>query len=277
MKRFFVLTALAGLALLVGVSCKQDKKGNAPAVPREETVLVADSLKIECFTDAKTLQLRKDYSVEYSLSVEYVIDDRLPQVVLDSMNCAIGKAMFGKENPQVKSLAIANEAPVREWFEDGIWDGEEDEEEEMYMKSGDWQLSGEFSHTAPKGYTNYNIAGSQYMFGAAHGYYYFTPIVIDLSTGCRLREGQLFREGYQEELSALLLKYLEEEDDYEEGILLWDEGIQPNDNFTIDEDGISYYFNPYEIAAYAYGLIQVNIPARALKPLLADKYAHIWE
>lgn len=277
MKKAIYLTGLVALALLAGVSCKQDKKNNAPAPqnPAEE-VPVIDTLRTETFVEAKTLSLRKDYSVEYALSVEYVEDDRLDPVVADSMNCAIAQAMFGKRNPQVKALAIAEEANVREWFEDGIWDGDE-EEEEYFMKNGDWQASGEFSHTAPDGYTNYNIAGSQYMFGAAHGYYYFTPFVFDLSTGCRLHEWQIFREGYEEKLSALLLKYLEEDENYEEGILLWDEGIQPNDNFTLSKDGITYYFNPYEIAAYVYGLIEVSVPATDLKPLLNPKYAHLWE
>lgn len=277
MKRILCLCGLLAFVLVAGVSCKQDKKNNAPAPqnPDEETGII-DTLRTDTFVEAKTIKLKKDYSVEYGLSVEYVIDDRLDPVVADSMNCAIAQAMFGKRNPQVKALAIAEEGPVREWFEEGIWDGDEDEDEDFYMKNGDWQLSGEFSDTAPEGYTNYNIAGSQYMFGAAHGYYYFTPFVIDLSTGCRLHEWQLFQEGYQETLSALLLKNLEEDENYEEGILLWDEGIQPNDNFTLSKDGITYYFNPYEIAAYAYGLIEVSVPAVDLKTLLSPKYAHLW-
>ena len=277
MKRILFLSGLVAVALLAGVSCKQDKKNNAPVGPAEPAPGI-DTLKTESFVEAKTLELRKGYSVAYSLSVEFVDDERLDPVVADSLNCTIAQAMFGSRNPQVKALAIAEEAKVREWFDEGIWDGDDEEEEdEFMMKEGDWQASGEFSNTAPKGYTNYYIAGSQYMFGAAHGYYYFTPFVIDLSTGCRLREGQLFRDGYEEALSALLLEYLEESENYEEGMLLWDEGIQPNDNFSIDENGISYYFNPYEIAAYVYGLIEVDIPAAALKPLLSDKYAHIWD
>ena len=165
MKKAIYLTGLVALALLAGVSCKQDKK-NAPADPASGI----DTLKTETFVEAKTLELKKDYRVEYGLSVEYVIDERLDPVVADSMNCAIAQAMFGKRNPQVRALAIAEETNVREWFEEGIWEGDEEEEEYM-MKDGDWQASGEFSHTAPKGYTNYHIAGSQYFFGAAHGYY----------------------------------------------------------------------------------------------------------
>lgn len=270
MKRILCMSGLVAVALLAGVSCKQDKK-NAPAASG------IDTLKTEAFVEAKTIHLKKDYQVEYSLSVEYVEDERLDPVVADSMNCAIAQAMFGKRDPQVKALAIAEESKVREWFEEGIWEGdEEDEEEESFMKEGDWQVSGEFSHTAPEGYTNYNIAGNQYFFGAAHGYYYFLPIVIDLGTGCRVHEEQLFCPGYQEKLSALLLKYLEEQEDYEEG-MLWDEGIHPNDNFTLSKDGITYYYNPYEIAAYVFGLIAVDVPAADLQPLLADKYAHIWD
>lgn len=270
MKKAIYLTGLAVFVLLAGVSCKRDKK-NAPAAPG------IDTLKTEAFVEVKTLELKKDYHVEYSLSAEYAEDERLDPVVADSINCAIAQAMFGKRNPQVKALAIAEESKVREWFEEGIWEGDdEDEEEEAFMKEGEWQVSGEFSHTAPEGYTNYNIAGYQYFFGAAHGYYYFLPIVIDLGTGCRVHETQLFRDDYREGLSQLLFDHLQEDENYEEG-MLWDDGIQPNDNFTLSKDGITYYYNPYEIAAYVFGLIAVDVPAAELKPLLADKYAHLWD
>ena len=275
MKRILCLCGLLAFVLVAGVSCKQEKKNNAPS-PAEGTPEI-DTLRTETYVEAKTLEMNKRYHVEYGLSVEYVVDERLDPVVRDSMNCAIAQALFGQRNPLVEDLAIAKEADVREWFQDGIWEEDEDVDWEMMMTDGDWQLSGEFSDTAPEGYINYNIAGSQYMFGAAHGYYYFVPIVIDLSTGCRLRQEQLFNEEYFEEgLSQLLFYYLQQDEYYEEDMLLFDEPIKPNNNFTLSKDGITYYFNPYEIAAYAYGLIAISVPAADLKTLLNPEYAHLW-
>lgn len=280
MKRIIILSGLVAVALLSGVSCKQDGKKTVPPVPAP----VIDTLRTETFTEVKDIELKRIYHVDYSLSAEYVTDDRLAPVVLDSMNCAIAQALFGVRNPQVKALAIAKEADVREWFEDGIWEDTYPEEGEdidgidfsELFTDGSWQLSGEFGDEAPEGFLNYNVSGSDYMFGAAHGYYYFAPVVIELRTGCRLREEQLFKEDYREGLAQLLFYYLEQSENYEDGMLLWDEGIYPNNNFLLTADGISYFYNPYEITAYAYGLIQVDIPASALKPLLSDQYATIW-
>lgn len=277
MKRIALLTA--AFVLVCAAACKQEKK-SAPAgpAPAEETPVI-DTVRTETFAEAKDMEMRGRYHVDYSFSMEYVVDERLDPVVRDSMNCAIAQAMFGRRDPQVEELALANEGEVREWFEDGIWEDDADEEEELelMMTEGYWKLSGDFSHTAPEGFTNYNIAGEEYMFGAAHGYYYFKSIVLDLSTGRRLRQEELFREGFEKNISSLLLHYLAQDEYYVDGMLFDDEPVMPNNNFLLTKDGISFFFNPYEIAAYVFGIIQIDIPAADLKPLLAGKYAHLWD
>lgn len=49
-----------------------------------------------------------------------------------------------------------------------------------------------------------------------------------------------------------------------------------NDNFTFTEEGITWLFNPYEIAAYAQGTIEVTIKKEEVLPLMTPDYQDIW-
>ena len=46
------------------------------------------------------------------------------------------------------------------------------------------------------------------------------------------------------------------------------EDIFPNNNFWLDNEGIHYAFNQYEIAPYVMGVIKVDIPYEDLKDIL---------
>jgi len=46
--------------------------------------------------------------------------------------------------------------------------------------------------------------------------------------------------------------------------------IAPNDNFSISDEGLTYYFNEYEIAAYVVGLTEVTLSYDEIKRLLRD-------
>lgn len=50
-----------------------------------------------------------------------------------------------------------------------------------------------------------------------------------------------------------------------------------NDNFKITEEGITWLFNPYEVAPYAAGIIEVFLPKNDFMPLLYPDANVIWE
>lgn len=49
------------------------------------------------------------------------------------------------------------------------------------------------------------------------------------------------------------------------------------DNFTITDEGITWLYNPYEIAPYAQGTIEVAVSKNDLQPLLKKQYQTIWD
>jgi hypothetical protein len=120
---------------------------------------------------------------------------------------------------------------------------------------------------------SYSINFTNYT-GGAHGAHSTNYHVIDLKTGKAITEEAIFVEDYEEQLAQILVDKIAELNDVQDakeleniGFFSIDE-IFPNDNFFIDETGLTYAFNEYEIAAYVVGLIEVHIPFHEIEFLL---------
>lgn len=110
--------------------------------------------------------------------------------------------------------------------------------------------------------------------GGAHGAHSFTNHVIDMKTGNLIKEDDIFIEGFQEDLAQILIDRIAKQNTVEKpkeleniGFFSIDE-IFPNGNFLIDDNGITYTFNEYEIAAYVVGATNVHLPYEEIQYLL---------
>ncbi|OAV75662.1 hypothetical protein Barb7_00712 [Bacteroidales bacterium Barb7] len=125
------------------------------------------------------------------------------------------------------------------------------------------------------GLLGYSIAFENYT-GGAHGSHALSNHVINLKTGQFITEADLFAEGFEDELSRLLVSAIAIQNGVEDPKGLEDIGffsieeIYPNGNFLIDEKGITYSFNEYEIAAYVVGTVNVPISCDKLTGLLRN-------
>ena len=110
--------------------------------------------------------------------------------------------------------------------------------------------------------------------GGAHPNHTLTNHVIDLQRGTFLTEGELFVEGFKDKMAQILVKNITSQKELEnpkqlEELGFFDIGkIAPNGNFLIDENGITYSFDEYEIAAYSAGTISVHIAYDDIEDLL---------
>ncbi len=102
--------------------------------------------------------------------------------------------------------------------------------------------------------------------GGAHGYYFYRGLNIDAQTGEELTLDRIFTD--PEELPGLLNGILaetypdihlldvqdlaEDETDTDARLTDW--------NWTLDPNGVTFYFNPYELACYADGALQAFVP-----------------
>lgn len=110
--------------------------------------------------------------------------------------------------------------------------------------------------------------------GGAHGAHAMNNHVINLKTGKPVTEQEIFVDDYQDTLAQLLVNRIAQQNKVEAPKELENAGyfsvdeIYPNGNFLIDDKGITYTFNEYEIAAYVVGQTRVFLPYEELQLIL---------
>nr|WP_320038639.1 DUF3298 domain-containing protein [uncultured Bacteroides sp.] len=113
--------------------------------------------------------------------------------------------------------------------------------------------------------------------GGAHGSYASIFINFDLLTGKQIRLADLFKDGYEKELTRLLLSKLEKQNkvtseaELEEIGYFITEPLSPTENFYLNDDGFTFYYNVYEIAPYVMGPTKIEISFSDVESLMKDE------
>ena len=116
-------------------------------------------------------------------------------------------------------------------------------------------------------------------FGGAHPNRTRLFYNFDLRDGSIITEDEIFKEGYQTELSEIIKTKLlgdlnaNEDTPFMENFDNSDyypEEIKPNGNFYIHKEAINYIFNPYEIAPYYIGETEVVLPYDLITHLMKE-------
>ena len=93
--------------------------------------------------------------------------------------------------------------------------------------------------------------------------------LYDLTTGEIISEDDLFAKGFQPGVTKLLADaletYLADNDDDPEMLF---SAPEPNGNFSVSDTHVTWIYNPYEIAPYAMGSIELSVSWNDLKPYL---------
>lgn len=129
--------------------------------------------------------------------------------------------------------------------------------------SWEYITDGQFTGTY-KNYISYTVLLYTYT-GGAHGMSITKAYVFDTKSGDVVDESEFFKEDYMPQLSAMLTAHAK---DNSENMPLFVSEVEPNGNFEVSEDGITYIYNPYDIAPYSEGTILITVPWKELKPIL---------
>lgn len=118
-----------------------------------------------------------------------------------------------------------------------------------------------------------NYEGREYVYtGGAHGMSYVTNMIFDMESGRRLSEEDIFVDGAGVRIHELLVegaRVLRRDSVLPtDAELFGDDLLVPNGNVALDEGGLSYVYNPYEVAPYVYGVIVVRLDSEGVLPLL---------
>jgi hypothetical protein len=115
-----------------------------------------------------------------------------------------------------------------------------------------------------------------YFTGGAHGMREQEYFVIDSEEKQRLLLEDLILESAKAPLKALVEDALRDYSKLSPGAPLstgnyFDDSVEVPENFFLNPEGIGFHWNPYEIAPYAVGPIEVVVPYERLQGLLTPK------
>ena len=125
-----------------------------------------------------------------------------------------------------------------------------------------------------------SLSSLEYSFlGGAHGNTTTKLINYNRRTAQRIGLDELFIRDYQQQLTAIAgklfrIQFKIETDSLLSGSGYWFENDQftLNSNFSIQNDGLHFVYNPYEIAPYVYGTIELLLPYHELQPILKSRF-----
>lgn len=202
-------------------------------------------------------EFKKDYAFDES-KVSGTLEFKIPQLTMRSMEA-------GKINED-----------ILEYFEDQL-----DNMDETMKDFSEWGDLGEDGQDLLSECTldiDYELTylddnkicflltGYEYNSGAAHGMPFRKSLIYSLEDGERMeaedlfdvsedRFGAAFISAFEEHMAESPDDYWEDAMDYVKEAASFD-----NEDFYLTESGTVFYFDPYTLAAYAYGYIEAEVP-----------------
>ena len=205
------------------------------------------------------------------------------ELLKDSLNDYFLSACFGDKYTEITSAEAVNEY-VQTYIEEYRRDLEPMYREDEKDKANKGSIGNWYSYYKSiksnvqfyeKGLLVYHIYYDEFT-GGAHGIYLNTYFNIDLNTMQPLHLSDLFVEEYQEALTDLIWNQLMTTNNVTTHAELEDLGygstgeIAPSENFFLDKEGITFYYNVYDITPYAMGPVKVHLSFDQLTHLLGN-------
>lgn len=241
------------------------------------------NLQFEEITLTKSEHLFADESKPAcNLSIDFAFVNNANTIgAKDSINAYLLSALFGKKYQQLspqkamegyaKEYATNYRADLEPMIQKDI-DNHIDKDQLTAWYSYEQELKGSVE-TYMGMLLTYRTYKNEYS-GGPHGMYTTEFINLNLSTIQPILLDELFVEDYQETLTELLWYQLaldngvETRDELEEMGYATTGELAPTENFYISEDGITFYYNVYEIAPYSMGPTQITLSYDMLEYIL---------
>ena len=241
------------------------------------------NLQFEEITLSKSEHLFADESKPAcNLSIDFAFVNNANTIgAKDSINAYLLSALFGKKyqqlSPQEAMEGYAKEyvtnyrADLEPMIQKDI-DNHIDKDQLTAWYSYEQELKGSIE-TYKGMLLSYCTYKNEYS-GGPHGMYTTEFTNLNLSTLQPILLDELFVEDYQETLTELLWYQLaldngvETRDELEEMGYATTGELAPTENFYINEEGITFYYNVYEIAPYSMGPTQITLSYDMLEYIL---------
>lgn len=239
MKMPFCMLVMTGILYFTGCS-KKEMAPDAPDLPQ---------FKVEVFSrELPDCKGRTGFCARFH--AEYPVfgsglDPAVRQVVNDAIIGAIGQQVTGKSGYVSDKLTLENAA---QHFFDLYYEGNE---QDAYYTAWEWTTSGEILFLSQKvlslGIENFNYSGG------AHPNTYSVYLNFNLETGKEIKLKDLVKNRKALEKLARRAFFRAKGISESNGLPGSDEVFQFPENFGITEEGLYFFYNPYEAGPYAAG------------------------
>jgi len=209
--------------------------------------------------------------------------------VLNKIRKTVLADFFPDINKDIVNPKIAMDTYIKGYIkfyessEDFTSNNSDVEDEEIQSEDKWWKNEKMSIRNNSENILSYTVETDQFT-GGAHGGRNFVNTVINLKTGDRITEDDLFTEESRPKIVDLIVKRLMQKNNVQKAKDLEEIGffdvadIELNKNFYVNKEGITYTYNEYDIAGYALGTIEIQlsyqdisgfmIPGNPLVPLI---------
>jgi len=271
MKSFFTAILLLSLLLCSFVSCNPKPTAIESATFDSLTIDTIKPLFRSCTKPACHLYLRMDVPVSPTPETTAQAIERFVSLIPKE------GAFEQSSDGTVQSMAHAY---VRSYLMDYLRNGPEaiDNYGGDTLAAANWMsyeesVEGRAIFNA-RGLLSYQIRTESYT-GGAHGNTNIDNAVLDMTTMSRVSLGDIFTDGTLREVNELMRQTLVREygcqtlDELaDKGLFFAPAEIEATENFYVDGEGITWNFDPYDIAPYSMGEVQISLPWSQLSSLV---------
>ncbi len=251
---------IAPLLLLIGcVDYSDDQKLQRNSIRIETVILKQKSGDCENNGSGNCAKIK----------IEYIVLKNLPDLsAMEKINSKIQKKLLrpiGRERSN-KNFEVLMQNFIDEY---------NNFKKEFPEAKQEWEID----RKAKNNFNDDNILSctfSEYSYlGGAHPNTFLTLTNFNLKSGEIIELPDILIDGYLDELNNIAEPIFRKEKELTEDINLTEAGFWFDDdkfgvsnNFTIGKDGLTFYYNSYEITAYAYGPTELFIPYKSIKKLI---------
>lgn len=259
MKRLSLTTLLTPLLLLTG--CGGGELDNLEF----ERISVSREVAIDKSEGAPrcTVDLQMDFLGEQYGEVAKAINSAVVNKVFYLENLRMKEAADSFANKYCRDY-VKNYAPL--YREDKA------DKKKLAWYEYQYKVSTEVSQER-KGVLTYFI-NLEYYEGGAHGISQQLSMNFDKATGRQMALADIFVPEYEQRLNELLLEALQEKtgtknlDELHEEGYLYSMNIFAPENFVLGDDKLTFIYNPYELADYSKGKIELAIDYDDLEDIM---------
>jgi hypothetical protein len=203
------------------------------------------------------------------IKIEYIVLKTLPDLsAMEKINSSIQKELLrpiGRERGN-KNFEVLMQNFIDEY---------NNFKKEFPEAQQEWEIE----RKAVNNFSDDNILSctfSEYSYlGGAHPNTFLTLTNFNLKSGEIIDLPDILIDGYPDELNNIAEPIFRKEKELtvdinltEAGFWFDDDKFSVSNNFAIGKDGLTFFYNSYEITAYAYGPTELFIPYKSIKKLI---------